>query len=301
MTHTIATLIGPPGTRPPTNDAALAIVAHGGSIRKEEWIENGIAYDIHYEGGDPLEMQFVMRTLAERAKVDIVLQHGPRREMKLFVSDMDSTIIEQECIDELADKVGCKKKVAAITARAMNGEIGFEGALRERVALLKGLTTADLQHVLDTRITLMPGASTLVATLHARGIHTLLVSGGFTFFTGAIRTRAGFDADLANTLIMEHGALTGDVGEPILGREAKREALLTAAREHDIPLGRTIAIGDGANDLPMLQEAGLGIAYHAKPAVEAEVGVRIRYNDLTALLYILGIPKHEWVIPTPDA
>jgi len=296
MTHHIATLIAPPGSFPPLNDASIAIEAHGGRILHEEWLENGIAYDIHFEGGDPLEMRFLMQCLSDRSKIDAVLQPGPRREKKLLVSDMDSTIIEQECIDELAAVMGLKKKVAEITRRAMNGELEFAPALRERVALLEGLHADELQKVLDRHITLMPGAATLIATLRARGVYCLLVSGGFTFFTRAIAARAGFDADEANILEMENDTLTGRVIEPILGKEAKLASLQKAARERGIPLSKTIAIGDGANDLPMIQAAGLGIAYHAKPKVEAESPTRIRYNDLTALLYVLGIPRKEWVV-----
>jgi phosphoserine phosphatase len=292
----IVTLIGPAGKRPPATDAALAIVAHGGLIHKEHWLENGTAYDIHFEGGDPMELNFVLHCLADRAGCDVVLQPGPRREKKILVSDMDSTIIEQECIDEIAAVIGLKKKVAAITQRAMNGELVFEDALRERVALLKGIDKASLQKVLDERITLMPGATTLIATLRAHGVYCLLVSGGFTFFTRAVRERAGFDADEANILGMEEGVLTGNVAEPILGKEAKVAALQRAVRERGLTLSKTIAIGDGANDLPMIETAGLGIAYHAKPSVEAAAPARIRHCDLTALLYILGIPRDEWVI-----
>jgi len=292
--HLIATLIAPPGKRPPSAEAALAIIAHGGEVLEEAWVEPGVAFDVHFSGGDADEIRFILHTLADRAGVDMVLQPGPRRAKKLLVSDMDSTIIEQECIDELAACVGLKKKVAAITACAMNGEIDFADALRARVALLKGLTTADLQRVLDARNTLMPGAATLIATLKARGVYCLLVSGGFTFFTRIVRDRAGFDRDEANILLMDDGVLTGAVVEPILGSEAKLAALKRYAKQQGITLTKTIAIGDGANDLPMIQAAGMGIAYHAKPTVEAAAPARIRHNDLTALLYVLGIPKREW-------
>ncbi len=213
----------------------------------------------------------------------------------LLISDMDSTIIKQECIDELADCMGLKDRVSAITARAMNGELDFEAALKERVALLKGLPLSEMQRVLDSRITLMPGAKTLIATLRARSVECILVSGGFTFFTRAIAERAGFNANEANELLIENDTLTGEVRLPILGKEAKRESLLRHASQLHIPLTRTIAIGDGANDLPMIQAAGLGVAYHAKPSVAAASQHQISKCNLTALLYVLGIPKSAWV------
>lgn len=228
-------------------------------------------------------------------KIDAILTPASVQDAKLFISDMDSTIIQQECIDELADCVGLKEKVSAITARAMNGELNFESALTERVSLLKDLRISEMQRVLDERIHLMPGAHTLVQTLRARGVHCVLVSGGFTFFTSAIRKRTGFHEDEANILLTSGEVLSGEVQTPILGKEAKKASLLRHAARLGIGMEHAIAIGDGANDLPMLQTAGLGIAYHAKPSVEAHASCIVRHNDLTALLYILGIPKAEWV------
>jgi len=232
--------------------------------------------------------------LAHHAAVDAVLQPVASREKQLLISDMDSTMIRQECIDELADAVGMKPYVAAITERAMNGELDFESALRERVALLKDLPLNELERTYRERITLMPGARTLVQTMRARGARTLLVSGGFTYFTARIAEAIGFERDEANHLEVADGKLTGTVRAPILGKEAKRRSLLAAAHHYGIALERTLAVGDGANDLPMLRQAGLGVAYHAKPLVEAAAPARIRFNDLTALLYIQGIPQSEW-------
>jgi phosphoserine phosphatase len=263
-------------------------------LRKRAVVEAGIAESFVLEATPSPAMLQALYRLLDPLKIDAVSHAYPQATPRLFVSDMDSTIIEQECIDEMADMLGLKPQIAAITARAMNGELDFEAALRERVGLLKGLSVHQLQEVLDTRITLMPGAKTLVATLKSLGCYCLLVSGGFTFFTRAIAARAGFEADEANFLILEDDRLTGDVAEPILGKEAKRAALKRAAAARQIAPKETIAIGDGANDLPMLLEAGLGIAYHAKPAVEAEAKARIRHHDLSTLLYALGLPKRQW-------
>ena len=205
-------------------------------------------------------------------------------------------MIAQECIDELADKVGLKAHVAAITERAMNVELDFKAALRERVLLLKDLPAQTLQDVFDNHITLMPGAKALVATMKAHGATTHLVSGGFTFFTERVAKALGFDTDEANILELAEGKLSGTVREPILDKDSKRASLERHAAQHNLPLSATLAVGDGANDLPMLLAAGLGVAYHAKPVVEAQAPASIRFNDLSALLYLQGIPKDEWVI-----
>jgi len=226
--------------------------------------------------------------------IDMVLQPFANREKKLLISDMDSTMISQECIDELADVVGLKEHVAAITERAMNGELDFKSALRERVMLLKGLKTADLERVMNKRITLMPGAQTLVRTMKARGAYTVLVSGGFTFFTSRVANAIGFDVDVGNRLEMQNDSLTGTVKEPILDKDTKRELLRHYCAAKDLPLEDALAVGDGANDLPMLLAAGTGIAYHAKPSVQAEAKARINHNDLSALLFVQGIPRREW-------
>jgi len=233
----------------------------------------------------------------EHARVDFAVQAAEGRRKTLFVADMDSTIIGCECLDELADFAGVKDEVAAITERAMRGEIGFEGALRERVGMLKGLKASALQACYDERVKLNPGAWTLVRTLRAKGVRCVLVSGGFTFFTGRVAEWAGFEADRANRFIIEGEALTGAVAEPILGREAK----LAALREESARLGAgpsaAIAIGDGANDLAMIEEAGLGVAYRAKPVVAAQADCRIDHADLTALLYFQGYAAEEFAQP----
>jgi phosphoserine phosphatase len=292
MTHAL-TFIG--NTPLPEAEIRHCIESHAGAIGKRETVEPGMAERFLLASPPSPGLMAALHALLDPLRIDAVSHAWPQPMPRLLVSDMDSTIIAQECIDEMADMLGLKPKIAAITARAMNGELDFEAALRERVGLLKGLSTTQLQEVLESRITLMPGARTLVATLRARGCYCLLVSGGFTFFTQAIAARAGFDADEANRLHMENGLLTGTVAEPILGKEAKCASLLREAAARDIPPEATLAIGDGANDVPMLLAAGLGVAYHAKPAVEAQAQARIRHHDLSALLYVLGLPKPQWV------
>jgi phosphoserine phosphatase len=208
---------------------------------------------------------------------------------------MDSTMIQQECIDELADVAGVGDHVKAITARAMNGELDFEGALIERVGLLKDLDESVIQTVIDTRITFMPGGKTILATMKENGGYAALVSGGFTAFTAYVAASHGFDENRANTLLIEAGKLTGDVGRPILGREAKVEALHEITARLGITAEDVMAVGDGANDLGMLGLAGAGVALHAKPSVAAECDIRINHGDLTALLYLQGYAKSEFV------
>lgn len=229
------------------------------------------------------------------APADINLAALDRRRKKLLIADMDSTIIEQECIDELADFAGKRAEISAITERAMRGELDFEAALKERVAMLKGLPESVLQETYEKRITLTPGAKTLIATMNAAGATTALISGGFTVFTDRVAKAAGFRSAQANTLEIENGALTGRVTEPILGRAAKQNALLRIAGENKIDLEETMAVGDGANDLAMLERAGLGVAFRAKPAVAELADARIEHGDLTALLYLQGIPQAEFV------
>lgn len=275
---------------------ATALAGQHATITHSQWLEKPRAYRISLRTEHPDTLRrAISHEALDHWHIDAVLSHADTDNAALFISDMDSTIIHQECIDELAECVGLKDKVSAITARAMNGELDFEAALTERVALLKGLPLSDMQRVLNERITLMEGARTLVQTLRARGVHCVLVSGGFTFFTSAIAARAGFHSDEANILHSENDALTGTVKHPILGKEAKRASLARHAESLGIPLTRTIAIGDGANDLPMLLAAGLGIAYHAKPSVEAQAQHIIRFGDLSALLFVLGIPSSEWL------
>lgn len=271
------------------------LTSSGFHIAHVEWLAPHVACDVVLETPPPPEAYAETRSRCATARVDAVLQPTTGREKILLISDMDSTMIDQECIDELADKVGLKAHVSAITERAMNGEFEFKEALRERVALLKNLPETTLQDVFDQHITLMKGAKPLLATMKARGATTHLVSGGFTFFTERVAKALGFDTHEANILETVNGKLTGTVREPILDKDSKREALLHHAAQHDIPLAATLAVGDGANDLPMLLTAGLGVAYHAKPVVEAQTRASIRYNDLSALLYLQGIKKTEWV------
>jgi phosphoserine phosphatase len=229
--------------------------------------------------------------------VDMIAQPSQGRRKKLLLADMDSTMIQQECIDELADVAGVGPEVAAITARAMNGELDFEGALAARVALLKGLPERVIDDVLARRITMMPGATTLVATMRAHGAYAALVSGGFTAFTAAVAAKLGFDEHRANRLMIADGKLAGRVQDPILGRAAKVEALDDLSTRLGITDADVLAIGDGANDLGMLQRAHLGVAVHAKPVVQAQARHVINHGDLTALLYAQGYAKADFVIP----
>ncbi len=230
----------------------------------------------------------------QKMGVDLVVLPTEGRRKKMLLADMDSTMIEQECIDELADEAGVGARVKDITARAMNGELDFEGALTERVGLLKGLDESVIGKVLAERITFMPGGKTLLATMKAHGAYAALVSGGFTAFTAKVAGELGFDENRANTLLAEDGKLTGDVGRPILGREAKVQALKEITERLELAHDDVMAVGDGANDLGMLGLAGAGVALHAKPSVAAECDIRINHGDLTALLYIQGYAKSDF-------
>ena len=231
----------------------------------------------------------------QRQAVDLVIQPSGNRKKKMLLADMDSTMIQQECIDELAAEAGVGEHVAAITARAMNGELDFEAALTERVGLLKGLPESVIAKVLAERITLMPGGPTLLATMRTAGGHAALVSGGFTAFTHAIASRLGFDENHANILFADDGVLTGEVARPILGKQAKVEALERITARLGISEADVIAVGDGANDLGMLGRAGTGVALHAKPSVQAQCEVRVNHGDLTALLFLQGYARSEFV------
>jgi phosphoserine phosphatase len=260
------------------------------------WLADGIACDIALrDGTDADAARDAISAVIGNAAIDLVIQEQETRRKKLLIADMDSTMIGQECIDELAAEVGLKEKVATITARAMNGEIAFEPALRERVALLKGLPISVVDEVIAKRITLTPGGMELIATMKAKGYYTALVSGGFTVFTSRIAATLGFDENRANILLEENGYLTGFVAEPILGKQAKVDALEDICARLGISPDEAMAVGDGANDLGMLHLAGSGVALHAKPAVAAEAKIEINHSDLSALLYIQGYRKTDFV------
>lgn len=274
-------------------DASLASEAlrHAGAVPAPWlWLDEGDALDLPVSG---LAAQDA-RTLLEAAlpHLDIVAQpaHLPRRKA-LLIADMDSTMIQCECIDELADYAGLKPQVAAITEAAMRGELDFAEALKARVALLKGLPTATLDECRRDRVRLTPGAQTLVRTMAANGAHTLLVSGGFTAFTVPVAAEIGFAAQKANVLLAADNLLTGEVAQPIVDASTKRDSLLAAG----VPLDATLAVGDGANDIPMLEAASLGIAFHAKPKAAAAADAHVRHGDLTTLLWAQGYRRSDWV------
>jgi phosphoserine phosphatase len=291
----VATLVANPSNPVLTTDvaerAAEAIKASG-----LYWLADGIACDIALRDGTDAEAaEAAIRAIIGSASIDLVVQQAETRRKKLLIADMDSTMIGQECIDELGAEVGLKDKIAAITARAMNGEIAFEPALRERVALLKGLPISVVDEVIAKRITLTPGGPELIATMKAKNHYTALVSGGFTVFTSRIGETLGFHENRANILLEDDGRLTGFVAEPILGKQAKVDALNDIAAKLGITPEDAIAVGDGANDLGMLHLAGSGVALHAKPSVAAEAKMQINHGDLTALLYIQGYRKTDFV------
>lgn len=292
----VATLIANPSN--PVLDTALAERAASAiNASGLYWLADGIACDLALrDGTDPAQAEHDLRDVIGALPVDVAVQNADTRRKKLLIADMDSTMIQQECIDELAAEVGLKERVADITARAMNGEIAFEPALIERVSLLKGLPSSVVSEVIAKRITLMPGGRELVATMKAKGFYTALVSGGFTVFTGPIAQTLGFDENRANILLEDNGSLSGTVAEPILGKQAKVDALNDIAEKLGISTDDAIAVGDGANDLGMLQLAGSGVALHAKPTVSAQAKIRIDHSDLTSLLYLQGYRKSDFVI-----
>jgi phosphoserine phosphatase len=294
MTH-VVTLISNPAA--PALDAEALAGARSvlPAAKEPDWLDPGIAADIPFTpaaGFDQRALAGQVRMSLTGRPIDVVVQPAAHRRKRLFLADMDSTMIGQECIDELADYAGFKAHVAAITERAMRGEIAFEPALRERVALLKGLPQAVVGEVIAQRIRLTPGGRALVATMRAHGAYTCLVSGGFTLFTQKIGAMIGFDEDRANVLVMDGDArLSGRVTEPILGKEAKLDTLRELQQRLGLAPEETMAIGDGANDIPMIEAAGLGVAYHGKPAVAQAAAARIDHGDLTALLYAQGYPR----------
>ncbi len=289
----IATLIAANEIDPRALELAReAIAARGAVPTSSRWIEAGRAVDIGFTG-DAKAVRSVLEGLI--ADTDIVVQPDAGRAKRLMVADMDSTMITIECIDELADYAGIKPQIAEITESAMRGELDFEGALNARVALLKGLDAGVIDRCYAERLRIMPGAKALVRTMKANGARCVLVSGGFTVFADRVAAEIGFDRALSNRLEIADGVLAGTVTMPIIGAAAKRETLLAEAEALGIGLDLALAVGDGANDIPMIEMAGLGAAYHAKPKTAAAAGARIDHNDLTALLYAQGYAKADWV------
>ena len=294
----VATLVCDPA-RPVLTDALLRRAAAVlPAAAAPTWLGAEIAADITFEGDavEAARCEEAVRGVVATLPVDVVVQPAAGRRKGLLLADMDSTMIGQECIDELADLIGQKAHVAAITEQAMRGEIAFEPALKARVALLAGLPADVIARVIAERITVTPGARTLVATMRASGATSVLVSGGFTAFTAVIAEKIGFDAHHANELLIAGGRFSGAVAEPVLGRAAKRATLLEWRARLGLEDAATMAVGDGANDLAMLEAAGLGVAYHAKPAVAAAAHARIAYADLSALLYVQGYRRADFVV-----
>lgn len=275
--------------------AAVQAVADAGLSVKGRDALGPDALDLTVESADLDALRADALAAVEGLGVDVCAQDPANRRTRLFLADMDSTIINVECLDELADFAGLKAEIAAITERAMRGELAFEGALRERVGMLKGLANTALQSCYDERVRLNPGAATLVKTLAANGVRCVLVSGGFTFFTSRVAALAGFHDNRANSFIIENGALTGEVGMPILGREAKLAALQEEAATLGLSALDAMTVGDGANDLDMIKACGLGVAYRAKPVVAAQAHARCDHADLTALLYFQGYRAEQFV------
>lgn len=286
----VVSLIARPHALPPASVDSVRHAWGGGDIR---WLAEAEAaeFDMAHAPDRFREVWAGLQAL----KIDLNLMPAEGRRKRMLLADMDSTMIEQECIDELAAEAGVGERVAAITARAMNGELDFEAALTERVGLLKGLDVSVIRKVLDSRITPAPGGRELVATMKAHGAYCALISGGFTAFTRRVAGWFGFDENRANELLEADGRLTGQVARPILGRQAKVEALDEISAMMGLELAQVLAVGDGANDLGMLHRAGAGVALHAKPAVAAECELRVNHGDLTALLFLQGYHRDEFV------
>lgn len=255
------------------------------------WLEPAIACDLHFSG-DPVAARRALEGVLPG--VDVIVQKSAERRRRLIVADMDSTMITVECIDELADYAGIKPQIAEVTERAMRGELDFEEALKSRVALLKGLPETVIEQCLADRVKIMPGAAALVRTIRAKGGYAILVSGGFTRFAEPVGAEIGFDRVIANRLGIVGGQLDGTVDSPIVGAAAKKQALLLALSERTWTVVDALAVGDGANDIPMIEAAGLGVAYHAKPKTRAAAGAGITHGDLTTILYAMGYPRSEW-------
>lgn len=295
----VLTLIGnPAGVGLAADAVAVAVGAleeAGATTGEPDWLAAELACDVFFEDIKPDVADEAVRQYLRDAPIDIVAQASEGRAKKLLVADMDSTIIEVECIDELATYLGLRDQVADITDRAMRGELDFAASLRARAAMLKGLSARTLQHAFNDRIIYSTGAHRLVRTMRANGAFTALVSGGFRYFTERVRLALGFATDRANELEIEDGVVTGRILEPILDPRTKVDILTQLAAERGLELSQTIAVGDGANDIPMIQTAGLGVAYHAKPEVAVAAKARVDHGDLTALLYAQGYRAEDFV------
>ena len=297
MTEYALILIGNPQICPLTDEDQTIAARYLPRAQDGQWLSEGEAYLAPFEAAeeDISAIDGHIRIHYQDLPIDIAIRPKNELKKKLLIADMDSTIIQQECIDEIADFAGLKERISTITEQAMRGELDFDAALKERVSLLKGIKETALQEVIDQKLDLMPGAKTLVQTMKANDCYCALVSGGFTFFTKRIAETVGFHTNQANQLKIENGELSGEVLEPILGREAKLSALKQFCTEQNISLDEALAVGDGANDLAMIEAAGLGVAFHAKPIVAEKADAQINSGDLTSLLFMQGYNREEFV------
>lgn len=292
----VATLIAKDTLRHDAIDAVVAALAEQGCLPDEpRWIDEGKAADIDFGAKPEVARQALAAFEMLAVDLDHVVQRQSDRERRLLIADMDSTMITVECIDELADYAGIKAEVADVTERAMRGELDFAAALEARVALLKGLDDAVIDRCREERVRLTPGARRLIRTFRARGGHAVLVSGGFTRFADPVAVEIGFNRAVANVLDISDGKLAGTVRQPIVDAERKRRELIAQVARMHIDINESLAIGDGANDIPMITSAGLGVAYHAKPKAREAADMAVDHGDLTTVLYALGIPSRDWV------
>ncbi|PHZ84948.1 phosphoserine phosphatase SerB [Paremcibacter congregatus] len=290
----ILTLIANPATPSLTEDVVSGYATGLVGVSGLRWLSEGVAVDIHFDSDLDTARQDLQEDLLTE-DFDFAFQAAEDRTKKLLVADMDSTIIQCECIDELADYAGLKPKVAAITEAAMRGDLDFESALRERVGLLKGMEASVLETVYQERVRLMPGAEVLIKTMNAKGANTVLVSGGFTFFTGKVAAVTGFQTNRANVLEIKDGKLTGQVMDPVVDSSTKLNSLKEFRQLGNLSPAQVMAVGDGANDIPMIREAGVGIAYHPHPAAAEAADITLRHADLTALLYLQGYADEDFI------
>lgn len=298
MSMLVATLVAP-WEGPVLSDAIVrrakdALQAAGAQISAEEWLEAEKAADLFATGLTRVQARAAVEDALAGESIDVIVQEAASRRRKLLIADMDSTMITIECIDELADYAGVKEQVSRVTEAAMRGELDFEGALDARVSLLEELEETVLERCYSERVTFTPGGAALVKTMAANGAHTVLVSGGFTFFVERVAAKLGFAQHKANVLGVADGRLTGKVDRPVITASVKRQTLLEEAAARAINLADCLAVGDGANDIPMIEEAGLGVAFHAKPKTEAAASAAIRHGDLSALLFAQGYRKEDW-------